>query len=94
MSDFFFARQNDDGTFGEPIKAEVVDLDFTTQGVGDPTPIPSFTEDMEMSFELDYKQTKNLAWVLILNLKRCKKHLISKNIRGYNNGTIQLNDRS
>lgn len=62
--------------------AEIVDLDFTTQGVGDPTPIPSFTEDMEMSFELDYKQTKNFVWKAVLNLKQCKKHLVSKNMLG------------
>lgn len=80
MSDFFFAQQNDDGTYGEPIKAEVVDLDLTTQGVDDPTPIPSCTEDMEMSFELDYKQTKDFVWNVILNLKQCKKNLVSKNI--------------
>ena len=82
MSDFFFAKVNDDGTFSEPIKAEVVDLDFTTQGVGDPTPIPSLTEDMEMSFELDYKQTKDFVWNVILNLKQCKKNLVTKNILG------------
>lgn len=63
MRDFFFARQNDDGTYGEPIKAEIVDLDFTTQGVGDPTPIPSFTEDEEVSFEFDL----TMEWVLFLS---------------------------
>lgn len=82
ISNFFFAKVNDDGSYGDPIKAEVVDLDFTTQGVGDPTPIPSFTEGMEMSFELDYKQTKDFVWNIILHLKRCTKHLISKNIWG------------
>lgn len=93
MNDFFFARQNEDGTSGEPIHAKNIELSPTTQGVGDPIPILNFM-GMEVSVQLDYKQTKNLAWVLILNLKRCRKHLISKNIRGYNNGTIQLNDRS
>ena len=82
ISNFFFAKQNEDGSWGEPIKAEIVDLDITTQGVGDPTPIPSFTEDMEMSFELDYKQTKDFVWKVMLNLKQCKKHLVSKNIWG------------
>lgn len=80
MRDFFFAKLNDDGSYGEPIKAEVIDLDFTTQGVGDPTPIPSSTEDMEMSFTLDYKQTKDFVWDVILHLKRSTKHLVSKNI--------------
>lgn len=82
MSDFFFANVNDDGTYGEPIKAESVDLDFTTQGVGDPTPIPSITEGFELTFELDYKQTKDFVWNVILNLKRSTKHLVSKNIWG------------
>lgn len=82
MGNFFFAKQNDDGTYGEPIKAEIVDLDFTTQGVGDPTPIPSFTEGCELTFELDYKQKKDFVWNVILNLKRSTKHLVSKNICG------------
>lgn len=80
MTEFFFAKLNDDGSYGEPIKAEIVDLDLTTQGVGDPTPILSLTEDMEMTFELDYKQTKDFVWNVILNLKRSTKHLVSKNI--------------
>lgn len=82
MSNFFFAKLNDDGTYGEPIKAEVVDLDFTTQGVGDPTPIPSITEGGELTFELDYKQKKDFVWNVILNLKRSTKQLVSKNIWG------------
>lgn len=79
MNNFFFAKINEDGTYGEPFEANVVDLSFS-EGVGDPTPIPSFTEGMEMTFELDYKQTKNFVWNIILNLKRCTKHLISKNL--------------
>lgn len=63
MNNFFFAKQNEDGTYGEPFKAEVVDLDITTQGVGDPTPIPSFTEGMEMSVEFDL----TMEWVLFLS---------------------------
>lgn len=82
MSDFFFTRQNEDGTYGEPIQAKSIELNLTTQGVGDPTPIPSFTEDIEMSFELDYKQKKDFVWNVILNLKQCKKNLVSKNIWG------------
>lgn len=82
MSDFFFAKVNDDGTYGEPIKAEIVDLDFTTQGVGDLIPMPSFTEGVELTFELDYNQTKDFVWNVILNLKRSTKHLVSKNIWG------------
>lgn len=93
MSDFFFAIANNDGTYGEPIQAKNIELNLTTQGVGDPIPMPDFM-GMEVSVQLDYKQMKNLVWVLILNLKRCRKRLISKNIRGYNDGTIQLNDRS
>ena len=80
MSDFFFAKQSDDGTYGEPIKAEIVDIDFTTQGAGDPIPMPSFTEGLELTFKLDYKQTKDFVWNFILNLKRSTKHLVSKNI--------------
>lgn len=81
ISNFFFAKQNDDGTYGEPIKGEIVDLDFTTQGVGDPIPMPDFM-GMEVSVQLDYKQTKNFVWIFILNLKRSTKHLVSKNIWG------------
>lgn len=80
MNNFFFARQNEDGTYGEPIKAEIVDLDFTTQGVGDPTPITSLTEGGELTFELDYKQKKDFVWNVILHLKRSEKRLVSKNI--------------
>lgn len=81
MNDFFFAKLNEDGTYGEPIQAKSINLNLTTQGVGDPTPMPDFM-GMEVSVQLDYKQTKNLVWVLILNLKRCRKRLISKNIWG------------
>lgn len=81
MSDFFFAALNDDGTYGEPIKAKIVDLDLTTQDVGDPIPMPDFM-GMEVSVQLDYKQTKNFVWNFILNLKRSTKHLVSKNIWG------------
>lgn len=79
-SNFFFAKVNEDGTYGEPIKAEVVDITPETQGVGDPTPMPSFTEGGELTFELDYKQTKDFVWGVILNLKRSTRHLVSKNI--------------
>lgn len=81
MSDFFFARQNEDGTYGEPIQAKSINLNLTTQGVGDPIPMPDFM-GMEVSVQLDYKQAKNFVWKAILNLKRCRKHLISKNIGG------------
>lgn len=80
ISKFFFAKLNEDGTYGEPIKAKVVDLDITTQVEGDPIPMPSFTEGMELSFKLDYKQAKEFVWNVILNLKRSAKHLVSKNI--------------
>ena len=79
ISKFFFAKQNDDGTCGEPIKGKIVDLDFATQGVGDPIPMPDFM-GMEVSGQLDYKQTKDFVWNVILNLKRSAKHLVSKNI--------------
>jgi hypothetical protein len=82
VSNFFFAKLNDDGSYGEPIKAEIVDLDLTTQGVGDPTPIHSLTEGGELTFELDYKQTKDFVWNVILHLKRSTKQLVSKNILG------------
>lgn len=82
MSNFFFAKVNDDGTYGEPIKAESVDLDFTTQGVGDPIPMPSFTEGVVLTGKLDYKQKKDFVWNFILNLKRSTKQLVSKNIWG------------
>jgi len=81
ISNFFFEKQNDDGTFCEPIQAKNIELNLTTQGVGDPIPMPHFM-GMEVSFQLDYKQTKNFVWKAILNLKRCRKRLISKNIRG------------
>lgn len=82
MSDFFFAKVNDDGTYGEPIKAKSIELNLTTQEVDDSIAMPPFTEDMEVSFELDYKQTKDFVWNVMLNLKRSTKHLVSKNIWG------------
>lgn len=82
MNDFFFAKLNEDGTYGEPIKVEAVNLDITTQVEGDPIPMPSFTEGVELSFELDYKQTKDFVWKVVLNLKRSTKQLVSKNIWG------------
>lgn len=82
MSNFFFAKLNDDGTCGEPIKGKIVDLDFTTQGVGDPISMPSFTEGVVLTGKLDYKQTKDFVWNFILNLKRSTRHLVSKNIWG------------
>ena len=82
MSDFFFAKLNEDGTYGEPIKAKVVNLDITTQVTGDPIPMPSFTEGLELTFKLDYKQKKDFVWNVILNLKRSTKQLVSKNIWG------------
>lgn len=83
MKDFFFAKQNDDGTYGEPIKAEVVDLDFTTQGMGDPIPNFMLWDGGEIQFSIDdpYKFMKEFAWTM-LNLKRSTKHLVSKNIWG------------
>lgn len=81
MSNFFFAKLNDDGSYGEPIKAESIDIDITTQAAGDPIPMPSFiTEGVELSFELDYKQTKDFVWNVMLNLKRSTKRLVSKNL--------------
>lgn len=80
MSDFFFVRQNENGTYGEPIQAKSIELNLTTQGMGDPIPMPSFKEGVELSFELDYKQAKDFVWKIILNLKRSTKHLVSKNI--------------
>ena len=81
MSDFFFAIANNDGTYGEPIQAKNIELNLTTQGVGDPIPMPDFM-GMEVSVQLDYKQTKDFVWNVILNLKRSAKHLISKNMCG------------
>lgn len=81
ISNFFFAKQNDDGSCGELIHAKNIKLSSTTQGVGDPIPMPHFM-GMEVSFQLDYKQTKNFVWNVMLNLKQCKKHLVSKNIWG------------
>lgn len=83
MNDFFFARQNEDGTFGEPIKAEVVDLDFTTQRVGEPIPNFMLWDGGGIQFPIDdpYKFMKEFAWTM-LNLKRSTKHLVSKNIWG------------
>lgn len=95
ISDFFFARVNDDGTFGEPFQAKNIELNLETQRVGEPIPKFMLWDGGELQFSIDdpYKFMKEFAWTM-LNLKRCKKHLISKNIRGYNNGTIQLHDRS
>ena len=81
ISDFFFAKQNEDGSWGEPIQAKNIELDLTTQGVGDPIPMPDFM-GMEVSGQLDYKQTKDFVWNVILNLKRSTKQLVSKNIWG------------
>lgn len=81
MSNFFFAKQNDDGSYGEPINAEVVDIDFTTQGVGDPIPNFMLWDGGEIHFSIDdpYKFMKEFAWTM-LNLKRSEKRLVSKNI--------------
>lgn len=79
ISNFFFEKQNDNGTCYEPIKGEIVELNLTTQGVGDPISMPDFT-GMVVTGKLDYKQTKDFVWNVILNLKRSTKHLVSKNL--------------
>lgn len=83
MAEFYFAQQNDDGTYGKPIKAEVVDISIktTTQGVGEPIPNFMLWDGGEIQFSIDdpYKFMKRFAWAM-LNLKRSTKHLVSKNI--------------
>ena len=82
MADFYLAYQNDDGTYSKPKKWE---------GVLEITPITSSGEESdveyidlftaeEITFSLDYKQTKDFVWNVILNLKRSTKHLVSKNL--------------
>lgn len=85
MTDFYFAKVNDDGTYGEPIKAEVINLDNIVSEISDPSlenHITWFDGD-EVTIEcgeLDYKQLKEFVWAVILNLKRSEKRLISKNL--------------
>ena len=83
MSDFFFAKQNEDGTYGEPIQAKNIELDLTTQGVGEPIPKFMLWDGGGIQFSIDdpYKFMKEFAWTM-LNLKRSTKHLVSKNIWG------------
>lgn len=82
MADFYLAYQNDDGTYSKPKKLE---------GVREITPITSSGEESdaehidmfkteEITFSLDYKQTKDFVWNVILHLKRSEKRLVSKNI--------------
>ena len=82
MSDFFFAKLNEDGTYGEPIKSEIVDFDLVRPGIVDEKRNHhiDWLDGTEVTFELDYKQTKDFVWKFILNLKRSTKHLMSKNL--------------
>ena len=80
MSDFFFARQNDDGTYGEPVRLTGVKSITITS----PDPVPDRTIDMfkgefHCEMPLTYDSWKRFVWA-ILNLKQCKKRLVSKNI--------------
>lgn len=80
MADFYLAYQNDDGTYGEPVRLTGVKSITITS----PDHVPDRTIDMfkgefhcEMPFT--YDSWKRFAWA-ILNLKRSTKHLVSKNI--------------
>lgn len=82
MSNFFFARQNEDGTFGEPVRLTGVKSITVTS----PDPVPDGTIDMfkgefHCEMPLSYDSWKRFAWA-IMNLKQCKKNLVSKNIWG------------
>ena len=84
MTGFLFAKVNDDGTYGEPIKAEVIDLDNIVPEISD-TPLENNItwldgDEVTIEFELDYKQKKEFVWAVILNLKRSEKQLVSKNL--------------
>lgn len=88
--DFYYSRLNSDGTYGEPMKLEgVKDISVTTAPEPAPEPetniINTITEKEEYSgtVSLDfgsYTKWKEFVWSVVLNLKRCEKRLISKNI--------------
>ena len=83
MTDFYFAKANDDGTYGEPIKAEVVDFDLYAGIKEEKRDLRiDWLDGAEMSFDmnLDYKQMKDFVWAVILKMKRSEKHLLSKNL--------------
>ena len=77
----YLAKVNEDGSYGAPVKLEVV-VDITPITTSDDLPevtMPSFTGEISFEMPMDYKAIKNFVWA-ILNLKRSEKHLVSKNI--------------
>ena len=79
----YLAKVNEDGSYGTPVKLEGV-VDITPITASDALPevtMPSFTGEISFEMPMGYKEIKNFAWA-ILNLKRSKKHLVSKNIWG------------
>ena len=84
MTEFFFAKLNDDGTYGEPIKAEIIDFDNVVTGISDKPRDHRISwisgDEVSIECELDYKQMKEFVWAVILNLKRSEKRLVSKNL--------------
>lgn len=80
----YLAKINEDGSYGTPVKLEGV-VDITPITTSDDLPevtMPSFTGEISFEMPMDYKAIKNFVWVAILNLKRSKKRLVSKNIWG------------
>ena len=83
MAEFYLAKVNDDGTYGEPIPVnEVKEITITSSDEQMPeVTMPSFTGEISFEMPMGYKEIKNFVWA-ILNLKRSEKHLVSKNIWG------------
>lgn len=84
--DFYYSKLNSDGTYGEPMKLEYVkDISVTTAPEPETNILNTITEKETYNgtVSLDfgsYTKWKEFIWIVILNLKRSEKHLISKNI--------------
>lgn len=82
MSNFYFAKVNEDGSYSEPIEAKVTDFEFSA-GIKEERKILFNAvkwEEESIETELDYKSTKEFVWTVILNLKRSKKRFVTKNL--------------
>ena len=86
---FYYAKVNSDGTYSEPMKLEAVkDISVTTapEPETNKNTIKNTITEKEMysgTVSLDfgsYTKWKEFIWRVVLNLKRCEKRLISKNI--------------
>lgn len=82
---FYFAKVNLDGLYSDPVKIEAVkNITITSDNEKKPDhTIDMFNGDtVTIEIEMDYKKRKEFVWNVLLNLKRCKKRLVSKNYKG------------